>query len=271
MRKRHWSRARSTLAYSVLTAVLTGPGARLAWVPVAAAAPPADGLPVRSQDEAVDVGALIRLREALGGTIGQAIRPFLEDMPRYLEDLDAAAAVGRTPDLRYTAHAIKGAAGNLGAAGLAELARELEALSEAGQGDAAARLLPRLRAEYTLVMQELQHELEAEAEIDLPQAAMDAARVLVVDDDRSTRSTLGAALQRNGFVVSLASDGSEVMDAVQRAPGCDFDGCTDAGDGRFYRLRLAQGQPRRAGHTGADDHGAGRQRIHRACLCRRCQ
>ena len=125
--------------------------------------------------------------------------------------------MGRTPDLRYTAHAIKGAAGNLGAAGLAELARELEALSEAGQGDAAARLLPRLRAEYTLVMQELQQELEAEAETDLPQAAMDAARVLVVDDDRSTRSTLGAALQRNGFVVSLASDGSEVMDAVQRA------------------------------------------------------
>jgi diguanylate cyclase (GGDEF)-like protein len=186
-------------------------------VPLATLAPAAEQMSLHRQDETVDVAALIRLREALGGTIGQAIRPFLEDMPRYLEDLDAAAVVGRTPDLRYTAHAIKGAAGNLGASGLAELARELEALSEAGQGDAAAQLLPRLRAEYTLVMQELQHEMDAEGEIDLPQAAMDAARVLIVDDDRSTRFTLSAALQRSGFVVTQASDGSEVAQAVQRA------------------------------------------------------
>jgi CheY-like chemotaxis protein len=49
-------------------------------------------------------------------------------------------------------------------------------------------------------------------------------------------------LQRSGFVVSEACDGSEVADAVQApAPGCDPDGRPDAGDGRLYRLRLAAG------------------------------
>ena len=192
------------------------------WLPERAITPPQKGavtvdvIPLRHPDEPVDRAALIRLREALGGAIGQAIRPFLEDMPTYLEALEAAAVAGESEALRRAAHAVKGAAGNFGAAALSSLAKDIEALAESGQVDTVGRLVPRLRAEYALVSQALKHELESESEVASPLAAVGAARVLIVDDDRSTRSALRAALQRSGFVVTEASDGSEVAAEVER-------------------------------------------------------
>ncbi|MFZ2853933.1 MAG: EAL domain-containing protein [Rhodocyclaceae bacterium] len=193
------------------------------WLPGLAIVPPArpaiaapDAAPARRPDELLDRAALVRLREALGGAIGQAIRPFLEDMPVYLEELEAAAVAGEHDALRRAAHAVKGAAGNLGAVPLAALAKEIEALAEAGRADRAGLLVPRLRTEYALVSQELLHELASEAEVSLPLSSAGAARVLIVDDDRSTRSALRAALQRSGFVVTEADDGSEVAAEVER-------------------------------------------------------
>ncbi|MBK7005683.1 MAG: response regulator [Burkholderiales bacterium] len=188
----------------------------LVAVPAPAVAPPESPVPVRKTDDVVDVGVLIRLREALGGTIG----------PSHSAVLGRHAALPGRPgrrrrrgDARFALHRTchQGCCGQFGCPGLSELARELEVLSETGQGDHAAQLLPRLRAEYSLVMQDLQHEPEAEAEITSPQAAMDAARVLIVDDDRSTRSTLGAASLQQRFCGEPCRDGSEVTDAVQRA------------------------------------------------------
>jgi diguanylate cyclase (GGDEF)-like protein len=175
-----------------------------------------DVLSLNHPEEPVDRAVLIRLRDALGGAIGQAIRPFLEDMPTYLEALEAAAVGGESEALRRAAHAVKGAAGNFGATALTVLAKEIEALAEAGQDDAAGRLVPRLRAEYALVREALMHEMDSEVEVASPLAAVGAARVLVVDDDRSTRSALRATLQRSGFVVTEAGDGSEVAAEVER-------------------------------------------------------
>ena len=167
-------------------------------------------------DEPLDRSSLIRLREVLGGAIGQAIRPFLEDMPTYLEELEAAAAAGASNALSRAAHAVRGAAGNLGAVALAALAKDIEGLAEADQDDAAGQLLPRLQAEYVLVSQALRRELVGEADLPLPLSVAGAARVLIVDDDRSTRSALRTALQRSGFSVTEAADGSEVAAEVER-------------------------------------------------------
>src|SRR5574343_1077688 len=49
----------------------------------------------------------------------------------------------------------------------------------------------------------------------LPQLREDAPLVLVVDDDRSTRSALRHALYRSGFRVEEAGDGSEVLDWLE--------------------------------------------------------
>ncbi|MDO8284130.1 MAG: EAL domain-containing protein [Rhodoferax sp.] len=170
----------------------------------------------QSKETPIDQTVLVRLREALGGAIGQAIRPFLEDMPSYLDELSSAVVVEERETLRRVAHAIKGAAWNFGALELATLAKTIESLAENNQVDAAGRMLPRLRAEYAVVEHALQLELQSEVEVLTPLSAVGEALVLIVDDDRSTRSALRAALQRSGFVVTEAADGSEVEAEVQR-------------------------------------------------------
>lgn len=185
-------------------------------VPVSVAAAQGEPADAPQAQEPIDQAVLVRLREALGGAIGQAIRPFLEDMPSYLDELAAAVVVEERETLRRVAHAIKGAAWNFGALELAALAKNIESLAEGDQVDAAGRLVPRLRAEYAVVEQALQLELEREADVLAPLPVVGEALVLIVDDDRSTRSALRAALQRSGFVVTEAADGSEVEAEVQR-------------------------------------------------------
>ena len=114
------------------------------------------------------------------------------------------------------AHAIKGAAWNFGAFELAALARNIESFAEGDELEAAAFALPRLRVEYALVAQVLQRELETDSEVVPPLGSTSEALVLIVDDDRSTRSTLRAALERSGFLVNEAADGSEVEAEVER-------------------------------------------------------
>lgn len=179
-------------------------------------APPAEETPADRSDEPVDPAALERLHEALGGAIGQAIAPFLEDMPAYMETMEASAEAGDSQTLRRAAHAVKGAAGTFGAAALVTLAKSMEAMAEAGHNDNAAALMPRLRAEYALVSQALHQVLTGAPEVPLPASSVGAARVLVVDDDRSTRSALRATLQRSGFVVTEACNGGQVAGEVER-------------------------------------------------------
>ncbi|OGB28833.1 MAG: hypothetical protein A3F78_07430 [Burkholderiales bacterium RIFCSPLOWO2_12_FULL_61_40] len=171
---------------------------------------------MQSGADPIDQAVIARLREALGGAIGQAIRPFLEDMPSYLDELTAAVQVGECETLRRAAHAIKGAAWNFGALELAALAKQMETLAEAQQVDQAGRLVPELRAQYLRVSEALQQELKREIEVLQAPPVVGEALVLVVDDDRSTRSALRAALQRSGFLVTEAADGSEVEAEVAR-------------------------------------------------------
>lgn len=165
--------------------------------------------------EPLDHAVLVKLREALGDTINRAIEPFLEDMPRYLEEMDQAAATGEADRLRRAAHAIKGAAGNLGARHLVAVTRQIEALAESGQFNAACDLLARARAEYTVVQQALQTELNAES-LAVQTFENKDALVLVVDDDRSTRSALRYALQHSGFRVEEAEDGVQALALTER-------------------------------------------------------
>lgn len=165
--------------------------------------------------EPLDPAVLAKLREALGEHISRAIQPFIEDMPVYLEEMDQAAATLEIDRLRRAAHAITGAAGNLGARHLSAVAKDIEALAETGQFDAACELLSRARAEYALVRQALQSELRTETTTSDAHVSKDAL-VLVVDDDRSTRSALRYALQRSGFRVEEVADGAQAIEVAER-------------------------------------------------------
>ena len=163
----------------------------------------------------VDAEKLGKLREQLGSAFAQAIRPFLEDMPVYLEQMEQAIAGSDADALGRAAHSIKGAAGNLGCEVLAGLAREIEESAIAAQVSAAAAMVAQARAEYALVQQALLGELKAEPNLPADDASK-GALVLVVDDDRSTRATLRFALQRNGFSVEEAVDGVRALALLDR-------------------------------------------------------
>jgi len=61
----------------------------------------------------------------------ELLADFLGQLPMYLTDLNAAAAVSDVPAARYVAHQIKGNALSFGAVGLDELAQRLLAISKA--------------------------------------------------------------------------------------------------------------------------------------------
>lgn len=181
--------------------------------------PPACPLPTEAHAEAtsnlpLDNGVIKRLREILGSSVSEAIRPFLEDMPRYLHELEGAIAESDAATLRQVAHVIKGAASNLGAVAVASVAREMELHAEAEALGEASELLQRLRTEFAIIEPALLEELD-EPSPQLPPLLEDAPVVLVVDDDRSTRSALRHALYRSGFRVEEAGDGCEVLDWLE--------------------------------------------------------
>jgi signal transduction histidine kinase/CheY-like chemotaxis protein len=81
--------------------------------------------------------------------LADIVRAFLADGPRLLGVIKAAIEAGDAERLREAAHEFKGAAGNLGAAGVVDAARALEILGRHGHLDAASATLVRLDAEVT--------------------------------------------------------------------------------------------------------------------------
>ncbi|MFP5392017.1 MAG: EAL domain-containing protein, partial [Gammaproteobacteria bacterium] len=188
------------------------------WLPhgeALRATPPTTDRVEEHAESALDHDIFAKLREIMGPSLPHAISPFLEDTPQYLQDLETAVQSGDVESARAKAHAIKGSSGNLGATFLSQLAKEAEELALQGRTAAIAPLLPRLRIAYNAVSQALAHEvgsadpLAESIEEDVPQ-------VLVVDDDRSTRSTLRYTLQRDGFKVEEAADGAQALTMLKR-------------------------------------------------------
>jgi diguanylate cyclase (GGDEF)-like protein len=164
---------------------------------------------------ALDAAVVARLRDALGGALGEAIQPFLEDVPVHVEAMGAAVAERNAGRLRQAAHVLKGSAGNLGALVLARLAGDIQDCAERVDLVAAEPLLDAFHAEFRRVAQALRQELATVGEAPIEPSLANAV-VLVVDDDRSTRSALRYALQLNGLRIHEASDGQSALALLER-------------------------------------------------------
>ncbi|MES2319045.1 MAG: EAL domain-containing protein [Pseudomonadota bacterium] len=178
----------------------------------AAGAPEPD---LDSGEAPINQALFTKLREIMGPSLPMAISPFLEDTPQYLLDLETAVHGRDNESARAKAHAIKGSSGNLGASFLAQLAKEAEELAIAGQAEAILPLLPRLRMAYNAVANALAIEVTGDDNLGQP-GTDDVPQVLIVDDDRSTRSTLRFTLQRDGFRVEEAADGAQALTMLKR-------------------------------------------------------
>jgi diguanylate cyclase (GGDEF)-like protein len=156
-----------------------------------------------------------KLREVLGTALQQAVAPFLEDTPQYLDQLAQALDKGDADTARAMAHSIKGSSGNLGATHLSQLAKQVEEFALDAQIDQIRPLLPQLREAFDTVSAELANEVHFEERVSIGQEN-ETAQVLIVDDDRSTRSALRYTLQRDGFHVEEATDGAQALQMLKR-------------------------------------------------------
>jgi diguanylate cyclase (GGDEF)-like protein len=163
----------------------------------------------------LDLNVFDKLRDVLGDSLPHAITPYLEDTPTCLDELEIAVRSGDMATARSRAHALKGSSGNFGAEALAQLALQAEQFAAAGQADSIAPLVAPLREHYHNVAAFLRSEISVAGE-DQPAPGQDTPQVLVVDDDRSTRSTLRHTLQRDGFRVEEAADGQQALAMLAR-------------------------------------------------------
>jgi two-component system sensor histidine kinase/response regulator len=111
----------------------------------------------------VDPDRLAILRD-LGPADGRGLLPaateaFRNDVPARLSALNKAASDGAGLALAQAAHALKGAAANIGATAVAALCGELEAMGLSGKHDEGPELLSRLEAELAKVNVELDNAL----------------------------------------------------------------------------------------------------------------
>ncbi|RFP19387.1 MULTISPECIES: EAL domain-containing protein [unclassified Duganella] len=163
----------------------------------------------------VDPAVFDKLREVLGDTLPHAVTPYLEDTPACLDELEKAVRAGDMATARIRAHALKGASGNFGAETLAQLAQQAEHYAAEQQPEQIAPLLAPLRAHYEALAAFLYAEISDATPL-APLPGDDRPQVLVVDDDRSTRSTLRHTLQRDGFHVEEAANGAEALAMLAR-------------------------------------------------------
>ena len=125
----------------------------------ASPAEPADpALPAVPAPPAIDRAAMLR---RLGGDeelYRQVAGLFLEDTPVRLAALAEAAAARDVERLRFVAHALRGAAGNLSAIRLLEASGNIERLAAAGHMHDAIAAVPRLAMEAGAVVTYFEHE-----------------------------------------------------------------------------------------------------------------
>ncbi|MDQ8022565.1 MAG: EAL domain-containing protein [Moraxellaceae bacterium] len=170
---------------------------------------------VLAGDASIDSNVIGRMQDALGGALNEAIEPFLEDTRDSLPRLRDALQRQDFDALGQHAHRIKGAAGNLGVLRLAESIREVEAHARHLPVDQALALLDRVEGEFAQAELTLRELLVATPQAIASRHA-ESARVMVVDDDRSTRNALRYALQLNGIVVDEAENGRAALEVLER-------------------------------------------------------
>lgn len=176
---------------------------------------PADGNLLPLDSSTIDRAVFDKLREILGPGLQQTVSLFLEDTPIYLEQLHHGLQQSDAELVRAMAHSIKGSSGNLGAFSLMQFAKEVEQLAQQGHLPDISPLLGSLQNAYETVAAELGDEVYLQ-DNEVLSSDRQVAKVLVVDDDRSTRSTLRHTLQRDGFKVEEAADGSQALQMLKR-------------------------------------------------------
>jgi diguanylate cyclase (GGDEF)-like protein len=185
------------------------------WLIQVAADNATEAVPTASEYSPLDRAAFDKLREILGPALQEAVTPYLEDMPAYLDQLDNAVSQNDAETVRALAHTIVGSSSNLGVTNVTRLAKDVEELAAKQKVDEIRFLLLPLRSAFDEASVLLGSEVSYE-NYHSTKPAEGSALVLVVDDDRSTRSALRYTLLRDGFRVAEAENGAQALHMLKR-------------------------------------------------------
>lgn len=164
--------------------------------------------PTDQKPPTLDRHSLNQLRNQIGPAFKLTVDAFLKDNRGYIEKLGDAAGKGDFESTRHYARLIRGSAGNLAALKLAWLCQKVDQASRLDIRQVPA-LVKKLEREFSRVQRQLRDYLISpvveESEAKAP------PKILVVDDDHSSRLLLQGVLEKGGYDTFHAENGLEAL------------------------------------------------------------
>lgn len=168
-----------------------------------------------SDVESLNRDTLNALRTQIGHAFDKLITTYLHDTPEHLESLSKSIQQADWEKIKYFAHAVKGSSANLGAKRLLYLCQDVEDLCSEQRLDEIRALAKEIMLEFKTVEKLLRSE-----EIHRHEEVINVAqqpRILIVDDDHSSRIMVQSILERDGYSLSEASNGIEAINKCKEA------------------------------------------------------
>ena len=160
-----------------------------------------------------DPQALDQLISVVGNSINTVIKDFCSDMEAYMENLKTAVVESNASEIAYIAHTIKGAARNFGAHELVKISSRFEGIAEQGKLEDAEEYVSGLDKAISRLSNELNKHKQTMHQLEPVVEQFESRdKVLVVDDDRTSRVVLAEALRNGGCEVREAQGGLEALD-----------------------------------------------------------
>ena len=164
-----------------------------------------------------DPQMLDQLAAVVGSSINNVIKDFCSDMDTYMNTLKSAVVEANVSEIGYIAHTIKGAAKNFGAHELAKLSSRLENRVKQGEIENVEEAVRSIDREVVTLSADLNRQTQAIYQLEpVADRFENRDRVLVVDDDRTSRVVLAEGLRNGGCDVEEARDGLEALDICGR-------------------------------------------------------
>ena len=189
-------------------------------------APPEEtpNVPSVTTDGVLDPEPLTQLRslEEMSGrdVLSKAIGHFLQQAPGDVVVLRQAAEAQDAETLRRIAHSLKSGSANLGAMGLSELCKQLEANAREEQLKNALEWVESIEVLLPQVLSALSREtaqtMASSGPVTADEQCSSRGRILLVDDDAGFRLTTGEALKGAGFSVDEAASGEEALSLIEQ-------------------------------------------------------
>lgn len=168
--------------------------------------------------QTLNTESLNEIRDTIDDAFPGMLRVYLEDLPRYIDQLGNAINDQRAEDVTNAAHAVKGSSLNFGAERLAELCRLLEVAGGNGDMEKARELFSSITSEAGKIRIRLEREIPSNNRMRSTKENSDSY-ILVADDDRATRFAFRNVLEEEGYNVIEAEDGASALEIFRyRAP-----------------------------------------------------